>query len=546
MKKNGLFLLSLVFISMALVLAGCVSQSGNTGSNGSTNTGTYTADVVRLTGGDYGYPQPFTVYPRGPGVAKMTMIFDGLVEKDEKGIIPWLAEDWDISEDGTEYTFYLRDNVLWHDGVAFTADDVLFTYKYEQTFVPVYGGAMESGVVEDVQVIDDHTVEFVLTEPISTFIYKLYNFKIIPEHIYADVDDPATFIGDEAVIGTGPYKLAAYNQELGSYKFVANEDFWGPDPAIGTVEFIPVSEEVIAFEQGEIDTAMITPDTLDRFTSDTDVRIAAEPGFFGYELYFNMVKRPELGDKTIRQAFAYAIDREEMVEKIARGAGKPGALGALPQDHIWYNPDQPAYAYDTKMAAGLLEEAGWTDTDGDGIREKDGVLMSYTLSLASDEVRIGELVKERMRQVGIDIQVKALESRSRDANLESGDFELIINGYGGLGYDADYLRTKYCGEGYGIAGTAATRPVYGFQNGTFDALAASEILELDDAKRQHIVFDMQIILAEEVPTIPLLYYTSYDVWRISAFNGWMNMYDHHVITHSKLSFVERDGIAAER
>ena len=543
MKKRGLLGLPIILIFLAVLLAGCASQesTGSAAAAGATGS-----EVVRLAGGDYGYPQPFTVYPRGPGVAKMTMIFDGLVEKDENGIIPWLAESWDVSDDGKEYTFHLRDNVTWQDGTPFTAGDVKFTFEYEKTHVPVYGGAMEKDVVEEVRVIDDNTVKFVLKQPISTFLYKLYNFKIIPEHIYSGVDDPVNFLAPEAVTGTGPFKLAEYGKEHGTYKFVAYEDFWGPEPAIKIVEFVPVSEELIAFEQGIVDFTTVTPDTLHRFTSNADIRIAQQPAFFGYELYFNMAKRPELGDRTIRQAFAHAVDRDELVEKIARGAGKPGMMGALPQDHLWYNPDQTVYGYDPAKAKELLDRAGWKDTDGDGIREKDGVKLSYSLSLASEEVRIGELIKERLKEVGIDIQVRALESRSRDANLESGNFELIVNGYGGMGYDADYLRTKYCGEGYGISGADATRPVYGYRNVTLDALAAREITELDESERRQIVYEMQALLAEDVPTVPLLYTTSDDAWRISTFDGWMNMYDHHVRTHSKLSFLERDGIAAKR
>lgn len=539
MKKSGIIGFLVGFVLLAVLMAGCVSQE----SAGTTDAG---ADVVRLAGGDYGYPQPFTVYPRGPGVAKMTMIFDGLVEKDEKGIIPWLAESWEISPDGKEYTFHLRKGVMWQDGVPFTASDVKFTFDYEKTHVPVYGGAMERNIVEDVVVIDDNTVKFVLKQPISTFLYKLYNFKIIPEHIYSGIDDPMSFYAPEAVTGTGPYTLAGYNREQGSYQFVANENFWGPGPAIKTVEFVPVSEEQIAFEQGDVDFTTVTPDTLDRYTADSNIMIARQPAFFGYELYFNMARRPELGDGAVRQAFAYAIDREELVEKIARGAGKPGMMGGLPEDHVWYNADQPLYSHDVAEADRLLDQARWKDTDGDGIRDRDGTKLSYTLIVGSEEIRIGELVKERLKEAGIGIQVKALESMSRDANLESGDFELIINGYGGLGYDADYLRTKYCGDGFGLSGKEVTRPVYGYQNDSLDALAAREILEQDEEKREQIVYEMQDLLAEEVPTVPLFYTTSYDAWRIPAYNGWMNMYDHHVRTHSKLSFLEREGIAAKR
>jgi peptide/nickel transport system substrate-binding protein len=477
---------------------------------------------------------------------KVGMIFDSLLEKDEKGLIPWLAENWTVSPDGKEYTFYLRKNVTWQDGEPFTADDIKFTNDYEVDHVPVTGG-IESGIVDNVQVVDNSTVRFVLKEPISTFLYKLSGFNIIPEHIYRNISDPTSFLDPEAVIGTGPYKLAQYSKEQGAYQFVANPTFWGPAPAIKTVEFVPVSDTLISFEQGDIDFTTITPDTLYRFTDNSDVRIQQQPALWGYEFYFNIKKCPELGDPRIRRAFAYAINRSELVEKIQRGAGEPGNMGVLPNDHIWYNPDQTSYTLDVAKAKALLDEAGWKDTDGDGIRDKNGKKLSYTLSVGSDEVRIGELIKARLSDVGIDVPVKALESKSRDANLKKGDFELIISGFGGWGFDADYLRTRYCDTATDTAsGVAPLAAVMGYHNETLNTLGAREITELNETARKEIVYQMQDVLSQDVPTIPLFYTTSYDVWHISKYDGWVNMFDHNVRTHSIMSYLTRTGAAAKR
>lgn len=548
MKKQKKVLVGILLLGVLLIMSsGCTGQqtpdSGTV--SGEKSAGALTADVVRLEGGDYGYPQPFTVSPRGPGFYKLIFVFDSLVERDDKGIIPWLAESWSVSDDGREYTFNLREDVFWQDGVPFTADDVKFTYDYELEHVPVWGG-LEPGIVESVEVTGSNTVKFVLNEPTATFLYKLTGFMIIPEHIYKDVSDPMNYLEAEAITGTGPYYLTDYDKEHGSYKFVANEDYWGPAPAMGSVEFVPVSDEVIAFEQGDIDFTTISPDVQEKFSSDPDVRVELQHPFWGYELFFNMNKRPVLNDPNVRQAFAYAIDRGELVEKIARGAGEPGNMGILPDEHIWYNSDQPAYSYDPEKAAELLKEAGWEDTDGDGILDKDGEKLSFVLTVGSSEARIGELIKERLGDVGIDVEVKALESKSRDANLNSGNYELGVSGFGGWGNDADYLRTRYsysAGSGSSLLSGAA---VYGYINEDIDKLGEDQLHETDENKRKEIVFEMQEILAGDVPTIPLYYTENPDAWRISTYDGWISRYDHHSRTHSKLSFLKREGIAAER
>mgnify|MGYP005832193583 CR=1 FL=1 len=534
-------------LCLTMMVSGCITQSqsdvGNSDrldSHATQYVSPRTVDVVHLAGGDYGYPTPFQHYPRGPGSFKMNLIFDALVEKDDKGLVPWLAEKWDISADGKEYTFRLRKNVKWQDGEAFTADDVKFSIEYVREHPPVSGADLTA--IESVRVINDHNIKIVLTQPMAPFLDELYSFKIIPEHIWKDVADPNKYSAPEAVIGTGPYRLAEYSKEHGTYKFVANENFWGPAPRVKTIEFIPVSDEMVAFQQNAVDFTGLSADTVDMFKNDPEVYVFQQPAIWGYELSFNQNKNPILKEKAVRQAFAHAIDREELVEKVGRGAGKPGSMGVLPQDHIWYNKDVPAYSHDATKARQALADAGWKDTDGDGIMDRDGKKLSFTMILSSTEARIGELVKERLKEAGIDITIQAVESKSRDTKLKQGDFEIAINGYGGWGGDADYLRSKFCGVNFGMTGTSHGRPLIGYQNDEVDRLALEQLKETDTEKRKQIIYELQEVLAEDVPCVPLYYTASYNAYRPKVYDGWMNMFDHHAMTHSKLSYLDRTEI----
>lgn len=519
-------------ICMALISPACLAQAGD--AKGSSPE---IVDTIHLGGGDYGYPTPFMHYPRGPGIYKMNLIFDNLIERDDEGLIPWLAEGWDISSDGKEYTFRLRDDVYWQDGEPFTADDVKFTVEYEKEHPPI--SAYDLSSVSEIEVIDKQTIAFTLAQPMAPFLDEIASVRIIPEHIWSDVDDPNTFDTSEAVIGTGPYTLEEYNKEHGTYKFTAKEDFWGPTPRVKSIEFVPVSDATVAFQQEEIDFVGLSADLVDMFKSDPEVYIFQQPAIWGYELTFNMAKNPILEDKNVRQAFAYAIDRDELVEKIGRSAGKPGSMGILPQDHIWFNPDLPQYEHDADKAMQTLEEAGWTDSDGNGIMDKDGKELSFDIILSSDQARIGELVKERLKEAKISVNIQAIEGKSRDAKLASGDYEIGINGYGGWGADADYLRTKFCGESFGIEGASHGRPLTGYQNDEVDELCLAQLSEIDAEKRKEIVYEIQEVLAEDVPSIPLYYTASYNAYRPAVYDGWMNMFDHHEMTHSKLSYLDR-------
>lgn len=481
--------------------------------------------VISLEGGDWGYPTPFSHYSRGPGVFKMTLIFDSLLERGEKGYIPWLAEKWDISKDGLEYTFALKGNVKWHDGEPMTAEDVKFSFEYFAKHPPVSNDLTVDGksFIKSVEAVDSKTVRIKVEKPLAIILGKIGNARIIPKHIWEKVDDPQKFNTPEAVIGTGPFVLKDYSKEQGAYKYETFKDFWGPKPKVDILQFIPVSDSVLAFDKGEIDLAGITPDILSKYEGNKEYKVMKNPAFWGYRLIFNMKKRAELKDKEIRQAFAYAIDKNELVEKVARKAAVPGSAGYLPVDHIWYNKGVKNYEFNIDKAKALLK----------------GRKMSFNLLTGNSnaEIRIAELLKISLAKAGIEINVKSVDMKTRDAAVKKGDYEIVLTGHGGWGGDADLLRTMYAKEKTSNQSPSADG-IPGYSNEQINELCRLQLQEMDQSKRKDIIFKLQELIAEEIPQIPLYNTTGYIVYRPSKYDGWKYMFDHHEVTHNKLSYLD--------
>ena len=199
------------------------------------------------------------------------------------------------------------------------------------------------------------------------------------------IDDPKKFTEKEATVGCGPYILKEYNKEQGAYRFEAFEEYWGPKPKVDSIQFIPVSDNILAFNKGEIDITGITADLLSKYEGDDEYAIMQNPAFWGYKLMFNMDRREELKDKNIRYAIAHSIDVQELIDKVARGAAVPGSSGYLPVDHIWYNQNVRRYDYNIDRARELL-------------KGKD-LELNLVISNSEEELRIGELLKISLAKV---------------------------------------------------------------------------------------------------------------------------------------------------
>ncbi|QKY71804.1 peptide ABC transporter substrate-binding protein [Lentibacillus sp. CBA3610] len=403
-----------------------------------------------------------------------------LSQNDSLEFEPHLANDWEINDDQTEITLTLEEGVTWHDGESFTADDVVYTYKAMSSPGYVEAGGIRTEYVvrllgyeefnngetdefEGVVAEDDHTVTFKFAEPNVT-ILKDVNFPIIPEHIFGDVpidemtEHPATLNAGE-VIGTGPFKFTEM-LEREQYILEKNADYWKSEPYLDQIVWQVVDQSVMLglLENGEIDfigdpSGVPAPDfeTVDAL----DHVEIIEQTDFGYQLMgFIMNHRPDsqvesgelnpdewipnedMSNQQVRQAMAYAIDRQAIVDNLLHGHGS--MINAPIAQQFWaYDEDAATqYEYDPEQAEALLDEAGYEDTNDDGYRETpDGeewvVNLNYPTGnqLREDSAPI---IADFLEQVGIQIDLRQpTEMTAFQENLTDNneDWDLYLLGW---------------------------------------------------------------------------------------------------------------------
>lgn len=324
-----------------------------------------------------------------------------------------LAESWEVSEDSLTYTYHLKKGIQFQDGSGLSAEDVVFTY---QTVMENQGqnGEVDLSKVGKVEAVDEYTVKFTLKEPFSPFLDSTAQLGIVPKDGY----DSAAF--DQMPVGTGPWKVVQYDAEQ-QLIVEANEDYFEGAPELKRVTFVDMDNEA-AFsnaKSGQLDVVMVPPSYASESVEGMhmekletmDVRNISlpcrEPGIFtnskGEEVE---VGNWVTSDVSVRKALAIGIGRQQVIENAFHGVGKPaeGWTGNL----IWGNTEEYEDSR-TEEAKGLLGKNGWVDTDGDGVREKDGVKCAFEVYTPADEqdrYMLAEAVAEAAKDLGISITVK--------------------------------------------------------------------------------------------------------------------------------------------
>ncbi len=475
-------------------------------------------ELLTYGGPDSGVPNPFQVSPAGPGgPILVSLIYDTLTWKDETGIVPWLASEWAVSGDGLTYTFQIVTGAAWHDGQPLTADDVAFSFGYYASHPYVW---MRSDVVAAATAVGN-TVTITLQRTYAPFIEDVAGIvPIIPRHVWESVDDPLTYTGPDRTMGSGPYTLAEYDQTEGGYRLVSNDAYWRGTPIIAEFRQITVPPEALiqAAIQGEVDLAS-SPDASVRNLLADNERLAIQESapLSIVRLAVNTTQAP-LDRVEVRQAIAYALDRARIAETVTRGPAIVGSAGVVPPETPWFNPNLTQYAYDPERAGELL--------GGERL----------TIDLVADaRAREPELMIPMLEEVGITLNVQSVDSATRIQLLRDGDFQLGFLTHIGVGGDPDYLRRWYSGEETNAYAQGSL-----FSDEEYTSLGEAQAASLDPAERKEIVFRMQEILAEQLPTIVLYhrrFYWMYDPGRFIPMETWGGLMNGIPFPHNKLALI---------
>lgn len=449
-----------------------------------------------------------------------------------------LAEDVQVSDDGTVYTYTLRDGITFHDGEPLTAADVVFTYNLyaAQTdfpFLPVYTEYFAS-----VEAPDDRTVVVTLSEPIPNIESQLVFLYVLPEHIWAEVENPSEFENAE-MIGTGPFRLAEYRQN----EFVnleAVQDHYLQGPLISNAVFQTFDNQdalVQALRTGQVDMITEMPNTaVASLRNEANVEIVSGPPFAPSlsDIIFNVVEEgncppddgvcsghPALLDHNVRLALAHATDKQNIIDVILLGLGTPG-ISVVPDGlGVFFNDQIEDYAFDIDLANQILDDAGYLDTDGDGVREMPdgGQPLSFRLNWASDSSnspRMAELLAATWGQIGVQTQQQALDPDALTSICcPAFDFDIILWGWGSdpdPGFLLSILTTDEIPTGNSETG---------YSNPEYDELFAQQATELDQDARVALVHEMQAIAHRDIPYIIPYYDQAVQAYRTDTFQGWI-------------------------
>lgn len=453
---------------------------------------------------------------------------------DDFETIPGLAESWEGSEDGLTWTYTLREGLLWSDGEPLTADDVAYTINRSRDEEWFNHFATTQNL--EATAIDDVTLEVTTSVPDPKL--PTLDVYIVPQHIYEGIsaDDLGTYEATDGV-ASGPYSLSELRRGQ-DWTMTANPNYWAGEPTIDEVIFRLFTNPdamVAALEQGEIDAAHNIPSgSVERLEENPDIEVVqGQQGGFD-ELAMNAGAggigdgHPALEDVRVRQAIAHAVDKETIVDRVLNGLGEPADAMSPSPDREWIPEIEEPFAFDLDEANRILDEAGYEDTDGNGVREMPGGGEELTFrwavrTEAENAQATYELVSGSLAEIGIDTEIETYNDTQLGPVIGRGEWDLFVWGWTPF-VDPDPLLSYFlCDQ----VSTDPEDPLDYYNdanwcNEDYDALYEEQNQELDHDRRVEIVHEMLTLFYEEAAYSVLYYSPDLQAYRTDRFEGWLH------------------------
>ena len=440
------------------------------------------------------------------------LLFRGLTKFNKAGEVkPDLADYWTITPDGLTYTFHLRADQFWHDGQPVTAADVLFTVKTMQD--PDFPGVPDLAELwrtVEVEQLDELTIQFVLAQAFAPF-QNYTTIGLLPKHLWegTPVADLASSPLNASPVGTGPMRIAEVAAD--HIRLDPNPFYGDSTPYISALDFkfYPDYPSIFAgYQKDEIDgISRILPPELPLAQAREDLQLfsAVESGYLVVVFNLRNADVPFFQDTTVRQALAYGTDRARLIEVAAQGQGIL-AHSPILMENWAYNPDVKQYPSNPELAKQLLDASGWVDSNGDGVRERDGRLLSFVLLTNEDAVhqRLIEEMAADWRKIGVQAVPQPVSFAGLVSDfLAPRRFDAALISWSDLAGDPDPYPLWHSSQA-----EEGAQNFSGWSNERADAILERARGLVDQGERKQYYSEFQDIFAEEVPAL-LLYYPIY-------------------------------------
>ncbi|MGY4233687.1 peptide/nickel transport system substrate-binding protein [Bradyrhizobium sp. USDA 4449] len=442
-------------------------------------------------------------------------VFDALFRIDPQGVIqPNLAvevpdqQNGGITPDGLNWRIRLRDDVLWHDGKPFSAEDVKFTL--ELIMNPNFRSWRTAGhaLVRDIKVISPTEISWRMEEAFAPYLSFLTETFIVPKHVLEKEANPNSAAFNQAPVGTGPFKwgqrIAGDHLEL-----VANRDYFGEGPHIETLVFKYIPDLTVLYTQfksGDIDLVgqpYITPDHYGEAKTLPNRVVTLVPRTSFESFYLNL-ERPQFKELAVREALYAAIDKEAIIQGLYYGVPSPTET-FMPRQSFFFNPNLPLHQFDVNRAAKILDQAGWAK-GADGIRAKNGVRLSFANSTTSgDPLReqVQQYLQQTFAQLGIEMKISNLPAAVMwgDFWVQSQFDSVIVGSSFLIGADPDVTNRLHSRSIAAKGGRGSNNAQYA--NPEVDALLDKGARTFDPEARRPIYFRIQELVRRDLPFLPL-------------------------------------------